>query len=413
MCNEKQIVINDIKDFTDVAFYPDSAKSIYKFPVCFDGFDSVCDQKVMSLVSCLILYIERIGKEYCIIRKKDFNETNFLSISIKPGERLSFTEDALEQLKNKPIRIVLRDPKIFDLNAYMRNYQKQKSDPGEDCNLKDNIIYGIESPKIVNSSITKIGNNVFKKEIVMDNGEKTICWFKDETNTSYAKRENDFPNRVTYYTDGGIKCQEWVYSEYEKIVNFSVRDDDLPNRISYDEHGHIIEEEWMSYIKFGDKEVYIERENFEDPNRICYYDTGVIKSKEWFSIAGNYNIINDRPSKITYHNNGEIKTLEWLNNNYAKRFDEQPNYIEFTEYGELKYEKWFKHGSNVLYEIRPLNFPNYIEYTEDGKHEKWLIKDDEYMNLGPNMPNEIIRSNDGKADRINHRTIVFGNKFKL
>lgn len=257
---------------------------------------------------------------------------------------------------------------------------------------------------------------ILKKEITFSEGEKLVCYVKakkesDETVYEYVKLENDLPNRVLYYKDGNIKREEWIddYSREEDLdyddLEYLERDNDPPNFITYYENGNIKYQKWLIDYDIEDGYSYMERKtNF--PNFIKYYETGNIENEKWLEFDRTYlSRKNDMPSEINYYKTGTVKSLKWgfsLYTSSEKRPDDQPNYIEYYEDGKIKCEKWLSNRSclDENYEVRLNGKSNFIEYTDKGKVEKWLIKNNEYMYLGPNTPNVITRLTNGRTEKF-------------
>lgn len=252
---------------------------------------------------------------------------------------------------------------------------------------------------------------IYKKQVYLDYGEKLVCYVKMKIHEDciiyeYANRENDLPNRVHYYKSGAIKCEEWIndycFEEYIENGDFDYmqRENDLPNRISYSSNGNVKCREWICDYTKDDGFHYIDRKN-DLPNFISYYDNNIIRINQWRRYDDKcFYRENDLPTKINYYKNGAVKSLEWYLKEPVKRLDNQPNYIEYYEDGKIKSEKWFIKSLDRSYEVRDMNLPNCIEYTNKSKHEKWLVKDDKYMNLGDHIPNLILRLNNGESDKF-------------
>lgn len=366
MCEEKVVKVESIDDFDYIEMDVNKVKSMNLTPVKPSILFNLCDMNFVENLDCLIVSTPLNPEGLCIKRRSCFNNDTFLHIYIKADEKLVVSDEICKELIHDSLYLDVVDSDNFAIHAFLNNIKLDN----EEKENKDVSFQVSES----------YDDNILKREIVYENGEKEVSWLEvnpdDKDDVCYLIREDGEPNRICYYSNGNIKSEQWLDCDDtdEDEVVYGLRQRDLPNYVRYYENGNVKCEEWIG--------------EYEESN---------LRS-------------DDLPSKITWYESGGIKCAEWIEGFYhVDRPDDQPNYIEYYDHGHIKSERWLEEDRNsflpndpdsMRYKCRTNGLPNCIEYTSDGKYEKWLLVDEVYINRGPLTPNEIYRAQNGSVKKF-------------
>lgn len=378
---------------------------------------------ILKTVPCLIIKDLKKNKTK-LVKTLEFNHPLGVSpecidyslgftIEIGRNEHLDATEEALKNLENVCLLVIINKP----------NKKKVKENK-ETMNHFDHVVVDLSNvmnvPESNSNKIEYMGNNEHTTTAVLaktEDLEKSVEELKDISSdnskqVAVADQNSDDKYKIELGCPDGEKLVCWVEStnDHTDTEYFLQRKNGLPNYIRYYSNGNVKSESWLLSDDYDESLLYAKREN-GGPNHICYYEDGGVKSEEWIDencTNEQFRRENDLPSRICFYKNGAVKKLEWIDeDDYAQRFDDQPNYIEYHENGYIKSERWLEPYVSLsfdklprVYAKRKYDYPNCIEYTAKAKYEKWLETDEEYMDRGIDKPNKITRYINGDIQKV-------------